>query len=408
MNLKKIKIILFLPLALFFIASFFCFPTSVKAEVNASMPTFIMPNLEVDFSGLNKIFSESKPTACPDDKSKLCINWIGEYISGIYKYAIGIVGILAAIILMVAGVIWLTAGGNASQITEAKAWITASLTGLVIALCSYTILYQVNPDLLALKPLKITSVAKINTPISSIATRSGLDICTLRGDQGVKLKATKSGVTTTSIFPNWMDSFIDNAFNYIVTGNVAELKICQYYCDTMQSEKDNGNPVKRFELIKNSDAVCCVCNGPMKYNRNTLMANIIIKYDFDYSDKAKVLNDASDDLLSFLDCMANQSNLQSKQKNKISSIGDINCAGDLKNCLNKQHSSNSCHYSNGAGIYKSYAVDIGNGGEDVSNPINNNIKTAAQNCKAKFIHKESNHIHISINPCLRDGTGANF
>ena len=96
-------------------------------------------------------------------------NSIGNYIKIIYKYAIGIVGILAAVILMIAGVIWLTAGGNASQITEAKAWITASLTGLILALCSYLILATVNPALVEFKPLKITDIANIKLTINADA-----------------------------------------------------------------------------------------------------------------------------------------------------------------------------------------------------------------------------------------------
>jgi len=94
-------------------------------------------------------------------------NSIGNYIKIIYKYAIGIVGILAAVILMIAGVIWLTAGGNASQITEAKAWITASLTGLILALCSYLILATVNPVLVEFKSLEITDIANIKLTINA-------------------------------------------------------------------------------------------------------------------------------------------------------------------------------------------------------------------------------------------------
>lgn len=80
---------------------------------------------------------------------------IANYIRAIYKYAIGIVGILAAVVLMFGGIIWLTAGGNATQISNAKAWIGASLSGLVIALLSYMILATVNP---ALVNFKITGV----------------------------------------------------------------------------------------------------------------------------------------------------------------------------------------------------------------------------------------------------------
>ncbi len=89
---------------------------------------------------------------------KLSIPWIGEYIVAIYKYAIGIVGILAAVVLMFGGVLWITAGGNNERISNAKSWIAASLSGLVLALCSYMILYTINPNLVKFEPIEIVIV----------------------------------------------------------------------------------------------------------------------------------------------------------------------------------------------------------------------------------------------------------
>lgn len=84
---------------------------------------------------------------------------IAEYIEVIYKYAIGIVGIVAAVVLMIGGVIWLTAGGNTTKVGEAKAWIGASLTGLVLVLTSYMILSQINPNLTEFKPTPIMQIS---------------------------------------------------------------------------------------------------------------------------------------------------------------------------------------------------------------------------------------------------------
>jgi hypothetical protein len=117
------------------------------------------PKLQIKIPGMPDF---TKPTQCGTDaKTNMpiyCVKWIGEYVAGIYKYGIGIVGILAAVVLMFGGLLWLTAGGNATQVGEAKAWIGASMTGLVIALTSYMILYQINPDLLNLKALEVTMI----------------------------------------------------------------------------------------------------------------------------------------------------------------------------------------------------------------------------------------------------------
>ena len=91
---------------------------------------------------------------------------IANYIRAIYKYAIGIVGILAAVVLMFGGIIWLTAGGNTTQIGNAKAWIGASLTGLVLALLSYTILATVNPALVNFKVSEIKPIEPSALPVT--------------------------------------------------------------------------------------------------------------------------------------------------------------------------------------------------------------------------------------------------
>jgi hypothetical protein len=75
---------------------------------------------------------------------------IADYVKAIYTYAVAAVGIVAAVVMMIGGLMWITAGGNASSISEAKSMITASLTGLVLVLTSYLILDQVNPSLVNL------------------------------------------------------------------------------------------------------------------------------------------------------------------------------------------------------------------------------------------------------------------
>ena len=86
-----------------------------------------------------------------------------KYIRSIYGYAVGVVGILAAVVLMFGGVLWLTAGGNAERVTNAKSWIGASLTGLVLVLCSYLILSTINLGLVSFKPIEVEIASKIIT-----------------------------------------------------------------------------------------------------------------------------------------------------------------------------------------------------------------------------------------------------
>lgn len=83
---------------------------------------------------------------------------LANYIIAIFKYSIGVIGIIAAIVLMAGGMIWLTAGGNHEKISSAKNIIGSSLIGICIAFGSFLLLSVVNTNLVN---LRITTVPKI-------------------------------------------------------------------------------------------------------------------------------------------------------------------------------------------------------------------------------------------------------
>jgi hypothetical protein len=60
--------------------------------------------------------------------------------------------------MMFGGFLWLTAGGDSGKVTNAKEWLKASLTGLLIALSSYTMLSMINPELVSFRSLDIEKI----------------------------------------------------------------------------------------------------------------------------------------------------------------------------------------------------------------------------------------------------------
>lgn len=86
---------------------------------------------------------------------------LAKYIQAVYNYGLAIVSILAAIILMGGGLIWLTSGGDSSKVTKAKEMIIGSISGLVILFCAWIILNTVNPELLKLKPISTVVISKV-------------------------------------------------------------------------------------------------------------------------------------------------------------------------------------------------------------------------------------------------------
>lgn len=73
-----------------------------------------------------------------------------EYIESLYKWGIGIVGILALVQLIRGGILYMVSGA-VDQKGAAKEHILNALIGLGLALTSYIILNIVNPTLLELK-----------------------------------------------------------------------------------------------------------------------------------------------------------------------------------------------------------------------------------------------------------------
>lgn len=161
------------------------------------------PKLQVTIPGLN--LSPVEPPK--EGQESVSIPWIGEYIQAIYKWAIGIVGIVAAVVLMVAGVMWITAAGNATRVSEAKAWITAAITGLILALCSWMILNTINPDLINLKPIKVKVVNEI---INGCCENNG----NLIGENMTKDACIKNNATN-----KWLEEGEWNGKKYITGSN---------------------------------------------------------------------------------------------------------------------------------------------------------------------------------------------
>lgn len=152
---------------------------------------FTIPDFQVKIPGLDKLATITCRTG-----EECNIPWIGQYINGIYNYAFAIVGILAAIILMVGGVMWIISAGDASKVTQAKELIIGSISGLIILTSSYFILNIVNPDLVNLKGIDVASIREINIgTIENGSDSVGNALGTCASDDSV---VSISGLVSTS------------------------------------------------------------------------------------------------------------------------------------------------------------------------------------------------------------------
>lgn len=64
---------------------------------------------------------------------------IRETIASIINVAMGLLGIIAVVIILLGGFKWMVAGGDQSKVDEAKKLIISGVIGLVIILTAYAI-----------------------------------------------------------------------------------------------------------------------------------------------------------------------------------------------------------------------------------------------------------------------------
>lgn len=89
---------------------------------------------------------------------------IGTYIISLYQFGVYAASVVAAVMIMVGGFLWVTAGGNASQVSTAKSFVGGALSGFVLLLGSWLILNTINPNLVRFNPLNIPGVG--NAPVA--------------------------------------------------------------------------------------------------------------------------------------------------------------------------------------------------------------------------------------------------
>ncbi|MBN1778653.1 MAG: hypothetical protein JW816_00300 [Candidatus Buchananbacteria bacterium] len=154
MKKKVTKIILGVMFA--FLFTFIWLPTT-KIEAAGDITT---PKLSVPIGGFSS-FSPVYQLTCDNGKA-YCIDWIGQYIRVVFQYGVGLAAVLAVVMIMVGGFIWLTSGGSPDKVGKAKEYITSSLLGLFLALFSYSLLYALNPNLVNIQAIKIEKIVAVN------------------------------------------------------------------------------------------------------------------------------------------------------------------------------------------------------------------------------------------------------
>lgn len=122
------------------------------------------------------------------------------YLGGLYSFLISVVGIVAMGAIVIGGARYLTSAGNPSAVEDAKHTIYQAIYGLLLALTSWVIVKEINPDILVLKNPAVTmNSGRYNSGAFDISK------CAIPGGDGLTTKTacycvdnTKQPVTFTT------------------------------------------------------------------------------------------------------------------------------------------------------------------------------------------------------------------
>jgi len=159
-NLTNLTAGIFLILQVISFTAIFSFPlpTQAQSSSDAAKSLQFTPQVQIPNTEFNKTVDVGKFNT---QTGKMESDLLARYILGFYNYGLAIAGILATIVLMGGGVVWLVSAGDPGKISQAKELIAGSISGVVILVIAWMLLNTINPNLVNLTQLKTTTLTKV-------------------------------------------------------------------------------------------------------------------------------------------------------------------------------------------------------------------------------------------------------
>ena len=181
----------------------------------------------------------------------------GEYIGAIYNFGIWTIGISAVLMISIGAFMYIGSAGNTSTAGKAKGIITDAITGVILAMISYVLIYTINPSLL-----------QIRTPGLISGGISG-------GSGALKLGTDGSGTTAkgyVAACPNPNSTTGIDFSGATSDANIQPNSTCNIYDSKFQSYGSaNGVDWKLLKAIAQIESSCGSNKGPSPYGACGLM-----------------------------------------------------------------------------------------------------------------------------------------
>lgn len=109
-----------------------------------------------------------------DGKDVTSVYNYGEYVGAMYKYLLGVSVTIAIVFVMIGGIRYVV-GASTGEVGKAKEMIVKAITGLVLLLFAYVILYTVNPELVKLQVPKLPMLRRVELLTGGVDCQSLVD-----------------------------------------------------------------------------------------------------------------------------------------------------------------------------------------------------------------------------------------
>jgi hypothetical protein len=146
----------------------------------------------------------------------LRVAWLAYYIGALYETGIILGTILAVVMIMVGGFMWLAAGGSQGLIGTGKEYIKSAFVGLLLLLGSYIIILTINPGIAKFRSLNLILPKEIVFPkfcediIESVEYKGKITVdppkstsCGTPGTLSLTEEGQKEGITLQSTTCNF-------------------------------------------------------------------------------------------------------------------------------------------------------------------------------------------------------------
>ncbi len=258
------------PLLVFiFVCSIFFAPATLHAQENSQQDEIqiIEPTPRITIPGLNFTVGDKEQLIQTDENGQQYIQapYLAQYIATGYKYIVSIASILAVLMIIVAGFQWSMSGGSPDAIGEAKKRIGGAVTGLVIAVGSYALLYAINPGLVQFRSLRLVYVQPTDL---EVYYKGELSFDIVDGGTGTPGTGPAPSVPTTSR----AERIICNGKEKYVPANILGISMGCDPCDVISPNRISACRIARESVVGTNNMLNTlnIYGGAGGYNSQTV------------------------------------------------------------------------------------------------------------------------------------------